>query len=717
MSRTLDMDLNRFSAISDFVTNYIREQDFGEGDGAQGRTLIRLCLEEFLDETERQDREIMTRAKDKVVASIKRLVSDGGLCLLRKDNKPLFRLTPEQSTHDDERESTIVVDVQQRDMDAEEAETSLLEEEDLPMEETEADRHSAGYAEMTRGARPLLLPPAEDEMSTPSRKRRRIEIAGSNSSCWDSLSPAPHANSTPRRRQPLPVSPLSGSRRRFVPMQFFSPRKLARDTRDHEAEEYARQMLFKHEKDTSPPWLVQGLDILRSRYPDDTFKADNGMIKCLDCGRDFKPSSNCNVSNFENHLKSKAHKVVVIKNRETGKPSSSTYQEFLPSKKMFDFEFADQQMPYHVFALQGEQDLASKRNSYLAALETESHKKSIRLSFLEKKLLDAEKQHAEQRDHFDKVLETSDKTNKDTKEKFNILSDVVKSTEEKCETKFREVFKRVEKSESKNGEHLRVMSQRMIDFEGRCDTKLGETNTRIARYNQRALDQHDSTNERIIKSELESEAKLAQLSRQIEELVEKNKSQDELIAKLQSQDEEHTKDVQGLQEQSQELEAEIKELERENKGQEDEIQDLLAQTQLHTEELQRQRDSEESFMKTIRDQMQAYFEQTDRTIRKLTSENQERTKSIEQQMLNRIKAIEDQSSKKIRSLEKKYSEQKESIECFEAVIPTILDDARARDEYVDELARLITEQDDEVAAPSPRKEKGRRYVARTSVAR
>lgn len=139
------MDLTRFSRIPEFVTKYIREQNFDEDDGAHGRTLIRLCLEEFLDETERQDRESMTAAKDEVIASVKRLVAEGVLCLLKKDNKPHFRLGPEALADKNDQESTIVVDAQQRGRDAEEAETSMLEGEDTPLEEAEADRESVNW--------------------------------------------------------------------------------------------------------------------------------------------------------------------------------------------------------------------------------------------------------------------------------------------------------------------------------------------------------------------------------------------------------------------------------------------------------------------------------------------------------------------------------------------------------------------------------------------
>ncbi|CZR62088.1 uncharacterized protein PAC_11985 [Phialocephala subalpina] len=720
MSRPLAMDLTRFSRIPEFVTKYIREQNFDEDDGAHGRTLIRLCLEEFLDETKRQDRESMTAAKDEVIASVKRLVAEGVLCLLKKDNKPHFRLGPEALADKNDKESTIVVDAQQRGRDAEEAETSMLEGEDTPLEEAEADRHAAGYAEMTRGARPFVPPPAEEDISTPSRKRRRIEIAASDSNSWNSISPIPHPNSTPRRRRPPPVSPLSGSRRRSAPMDFLSPRK-QRDPRDYEAEEQIRQQLFKQEmKDTSPPWLTQGLEMLRPRYPDDLFEAQNGMIQCLDCRRPFKPANN-GVSNFDTHLRSKTHRACVSERLR----NMSTYQHTLPSTKMIDVDLNFQQAPLTVFAnKQQERSVKDIANELFSKLDGDTGMTSIRLSMIDSRLAAMNNKVNEQRGHFDKVLESSQKCNKDMKEKLNMLSDVIKSTEEKCENQVRDFVKQVETSDFKNGEQLRTMSRRMMDLEGRCETKLSETNTRIARYNQRTLDQYDSTNERITKSELESKTKLEQLSSQINQLVKKNKSQDELIAKLdeviakfQSQAEENRKDVQGLQEQSQELEVRIKELERENKGQEDEIQDLLAQTQLHTEELQRQRDSEENFMKTIRDQMQAHFEQTDRTIKKLSTENEDRMELMEQQMFNRIKAIEDHSSKKIRSLEKKYVEQKENIDRFEIVVPTILEDARARDEYLDELAKLITEPEEEVVYPSPKKEKARRDVRRTSVAR
>ncbi|KUJ16903.1 uncharacterized protein LY89DRAFT_782148 [Mollisia scopiformis] len=669
MPRISDMSVDRFPEVPDFVTHYIRDQNLADDDGIQGRTLIRVCLEEFCDEAVLRDTVLMKSAKKDIVASIRRMISDGVVCLLHQEDKPIFRLPREELAAEDV--TTIVVE--QRDRDAEEAETSLLEE-DPPVGEIDVDRHAAGYTEMIRGARPMIEPPAEEDISTPSRKRRRVEIAASDSSSWNSisLSPIRHSNSTPRRRPQPPASPLSGSRRRSAPMQYFSLVK-ARDTRDYQAEERLRQTLFKREKkDTSPPWLLQGLEGLRSRYADDTFEAENGMIKCSDCGRDFKPANN-GVSNFETHLRSKGHRALVAKRIECG----LTYQQSLRTKK-FDIDYSEQQIPYMVFAQKSQQTLADLRTKYFTAIEGDTHTQSIRLSFLERRLVEADERNVKQREHFEKVVETSERSSKDTKDKFNLLSEVLKSTETKCETKIRDVTDRLDSSESKNAELLKSMKQQIVAFQDSCEKKLDETNTRIAK------NLHN-----LIKSELVSRTKLEQLASQISQLFEINKSQDEEIAKLRSQAEEQKNVVQNLHSQLEEA----KKIQEEN--------------------MQRQCDSDQSFRKTITDQMEAHLQHTERCSKKLAAENQAGMKSMERFMSDRIKSTEAQCSKKFRSLEKKNTEQSSKIERFEHVIPVILDDAQNMREYMEELGNNIAAETDAAQSSS---DEVRRDGRKTSLA-
>jgi hypothetical protein len=134
MPRVLDLSFARFPRVPDFVIQYIRDQDLDEEQYVDGQTLIQLCLDEFCEAAERRDRQSMKNAKDDVVASVKRMVAEGVLLFKRgPKNEALFRLPVEQLA---ESPSTIIVE--QRDRDAEEAETSLLE--DDPTEGSEADR-------------------------------------------------------------------------------------------------------------------------------------------------------------------------------------------------------------------------------------------------------------------------------------------------------------------------------------------------------------------------------------------------------------------------------------------------------------------------------------------------------------------------------------------------------------------------------------------------
>lgn len=133
MPRILDMSFARFPGVPEFVIQYIRDQDLGEEEWVQGQTLIRLCWKEFCGDVE-EDEQSKKNAKGDIVASIKRMVAEGVLLFMPRDGKPEFRLPAEQLAEN----SPSTITVEQRDRDAEEAETSLLE--DDPLEDSEADR-------------------------------------------------------------------------------------------------------------------------------------------------------------------------------------------------------------------------------------------------------------------------------------------------------------------------------------------------------------------------------------------------------------------------------------------------------------------------------------------------------------------------------------------------------------------------------------------------
>src|SRR5664279_2250848 len=93
MPRILDPSFVRFPDVPEFVTQYIQNQELDEGEGVPGKTLIRVCLRRFCSEAEFEDRPSMENAKDDVVRSFKRMIAEGALLLLRReDRRPLFRL-------------------------------------------------------------------------------------------------------------------------------------------------------------------------------------------------------------------------------------------------------------------------------------------------------------------------------------------------------------------------------------------------------------------------------------------------------------------------------------------------------------------------------------------------------------------------------------------------------------------------------------------------
>lgn len=87
--------------------------------------------------------------------------------------------------------------------------------------------------------------------------------------------------------------------------------------------------------------------------------------------------------------------------------------------------------------------------------------------------------------------------------------------------------------------------------------------------------------------------------------------------------------------------------------------------------------------------MEAHFEQSERHIRKPTTENEKSMKSVEQKMSEDIKSTEEKCLQKIGSLEKKNVAQKEKIERLETVIPTLFEDAQEMREFMDGIYESI----------------------------
>lgn len=130
-----DVSPARYATISEYIRNYVRDRNYGENDGASGLTLLRLCQEEFYDERLRQDPALMKKAKDEIVATIRRMRLAGVLPFVRNNRIFFYWLAREEESEED----LSTIEAEQRNKQAEEVETSLLEEEP-EMDESELDR-------------------------------------------------------------------------------------------------------------------------------------------------------------------------------------------------------------------------------------------------------------------------------------------------------------------------------------------------------------------------------------------------------------------------------------------------------------------------------------------------------------------------------------------------------------------------------------------------
>jgi hypothetical protein len=188
-------------------------------------------------------------------------------------------------------------------------------------------------------------------------------------------------------------------------------------------------------QDSSPAWLIAGVNSLHSKYPNDSFKAENGAIICMDCGRPFKPSANGSVSNFETHLRSKTHRNTVTERMEKLGGNDFVPQNFfLPSKTM-GMDFTVPPQPLTVFAHKGQQSVESLRSQYFSALEREMYEKAIRTTLIEGRLVNAEKANKERFDQIEASLEASEKK---ITEQLEEMSETVTSSEERCKEQVKE---------------------------------------------------------------------------------------------------------------------------------------------------------------------------------------------------------------------------------------------------------------------------------------
>ena len=421
--------------------------------------------------------------------------------------------------------------------------------------------------------------------------------------------------------------------------------------------------------------------MLHSKYPDDSFKSENGAIVCTDCGgRPFKPGANNTVNNFETHLRSKSHRSIVINRMEKLGEHKSLFATTMGSGTDINL----QKQPPAVFAQKGDHSLAMLRNQYLQALENDVLEKGIRQTLLEGRLHTADKKRQEQIEQLDASLESSEKKVAQTLDQVSVL---VTASEERFEAQCRELKEKVVTCDTMSRVQVKEMLERMSGLDSKTTKTIEDITGRLARSDHRNIDQIENMTERVQKFERLSKEQAEQLSDKFKHLNTANKEE---LRKL-----------------SEDFFKKISKLEKVNEKQHGYITDLESQVQLYADELQRYREIHEAFRKATSDQVEAHFEQTAQQAQTVQQESAERfaalelemtesmkrieersvehLKSMEQQMTEKMKSTETESSKRLRALEKENKAQKEAMERFQAIVPFVIQDGTELRELLQDL--------------------------------
>ena len=559
-------------------------------------------------------------------------------------------------------------------------------------------RHTDAYKAMTANAVPLIPPPSEQpSMQTPSRKRTRpFEIAASDdSSSFDPISPQRYANSTPRRsaKRMRSSTPLSGSRRTSAPGRLFASPRKAGSLSDFENLKLSQsngkcsatsgfggpeRIQFKEEKrrDTSDAGVYEIVRDLRDKYPDSSFETDHGNIKCLDCDKSLKATFHGLVT----HERSKAHQNNIKEKRANPVFKQAAFKDammFPPPKAMdLGIDFSISQQPLAVYAQKAAQNLASTREQYLKALENENQTGSIRMSFLESRQEKADKLNMAK---IERLKEGLDAVGEKVKTLEHDVTEKVEGSEDKTRIQLLEVQERIDMAEGKNEEQLKSMESRIKETSEYCNVELEKMLTSLAKSDHRNVDRIDdlktdlrkldegmeeqlcALKAKIIDLEgLNTESQREDLEASIRELESSDLKSRNLRAKMEARlnDIENSiresdklclslvaqiVDLQTSQEQSKaatsHLHSRIEELEKANAQKEEEVHDLEANLQMLSEDLQRQREGNLQYQKTIKDQIEAHFqftEKRERNAEEAAAERKEEARERERVLEERL---------------------------------------------------------------------------------
>lgn len=571
---------------------------------------------------------------------------------------------------------------------------------------------------MISNAVPLIPPPSEQpSMQTPSRKRTRpFEIAASDdSSSFDPISPQRYANSTPRRsaKRMRSGTPLSGSRRTSAPGRLFASPRKAGSVYDFENLKLSQSsgkcsatfgfrgaegIRFKEEKkrDTSDAGVHEIVRDLRDKYPDSSFETDNGNIRCLDCDKSLKATFHGLVT----HERSKAHQNNIKEKRANPVFKQAAFKDTMifPPPKALDLgiDFSISQQPLAVYAQKAAQNLASTREQYLKALENENQTGSIRMSFLESRQEKAEKLNTAK---IEKLKEGLDVVGEKVFTFEHNLTEKVEGSEQKTRVQILEVKERIDMAEGKNEEQLKSMESRIKETSEYCNVELDKMLTSLAKSDHRNVDRIDdlktdlrklddgmeeqisALKAKIIDLEgLNTESQREDLEASIRELESSDLESRTLRAKMEArlndiensirESDKHTlslgaqiSEMQTSQEETKattsQLQSRVEELEKAHAQKEEEVHDLEANLQMLSEDLQRQREGNLQYQKTIKDQIEAHFQFTEKKERNAEKANAKREEDARERELALEERLMGVFERRLERVEKEIREERE----------------------------------------------------------
>ncbi|KAF4628121.1 hypothetical protein G7Y89_g10035 [Cudoniella acicularis] len=284
-------------------------------------------------------------------------------------------------------------------------------------------------------------------------------------------------------------TPLSESRRRSAPTDLCrSSYKIPDPNILYPNTNLDNVRLKIEQKKNAPKWLMEGLDKLRQKYPDALIEPEGEIMKCLDCDdKTFKPSGKRSITNFENHLKSKSHKVNVEQRLEKQRQTNI----FMPTTdSSIDFNLQAQQ-PIQVFAVQdgGRSDIMTGMKIIMGGMEKEKYQHSVQLHGLQSQYLDLNKKYTAQVEHTTEILDSARRSD----EKFKEIHENHIAFTAKQSKELSEVESRLSRQDVRVTDKLTVMEKRVGKFEEsreEMDKHLRALDNDVQKINQQMQDEN-----------------------------------------------------------------------------------------------------------------------------------------------------------------------------------------------------------------------------------